>query len=117
MKKPNIMAVILSLTGIMCIISLLFFSGKTMNQIRATEKNIDAVAEKIAARQTQIKDAEEKYTQAVDKVQNNIHRMKQKQQTFSQTQPREKAEIEGNASSGSSVFSQSGESSEAFSSE
>ena len=117
MKKPNIMAVILFLTGIMCTVSLLVFSGETMNQMVVTEKDIDAVAEKIAARQTQIKDAEEKYTQAVDKVQNNIHRMKQKKQTFSQAQPREKAEIEESASSGSSVLSQSGESSGTFSSE
>lgn len=43
MKKPNIMTVLVFLTGLLCIVSLFFFSWSTYRQIISTEKDVDAV--------------------------------------------------------------------------
>ena len=84
MKKPSMISVLLFLTGLLCIVSLFFFNKSTLERIITTEKDVDAVAEQIAAKQQQVKSAADKYTAAVDSVQANINRMKQKQQTASQ---------------------------------
>ena len=92
MKKPSIMAVLLFLTGLLCIVSLFFFTKSTTEQIIATEKDVDTVTEQITAKQKEFQTAQEKYTAAVDEVQNNINYLKQKAQTASQKQEKEKAE-------------------------
>ena len=107
MKKPSIMAVLLFLTGLLCIVSLFFFTKSTTEQIIATEKDVDTVTEQITAKQKEFQTAQEKYTAAVDEVQNNINYLKQKAQTASQKQEKEKADIsEEETTSKPSVFSQ-----------
>ena len=106
MKKPSMISVLLFLTGLLCIVSLFFFNKSTLERIITTEKDVDAVAEQIAAKQQQVKSAADKYTAAVDSVQANINRMKQKQQTASQKKVKEKAEVAQETESRPSVFSQ-----------
>lgn len=106
MKKPSMISVLLFLTGLLCIVSLFFFNKSTLQRIITTEQEVDAVTEQITAKQQQVKSAADKYTAAVDTVQSNINRMKQKQQTASQKKIKEKAEIPQNTETKPSVFSQ-----------
>ena len=106
MKKPNIMTVLLFLTGLLCIVSLFFFSWSTYRQIIATEKDVDTVSEQVTAKQTEIHEAQEKYTSAVDQVQSNINRLKQKEQNLSRKDTKEKAEVPAENSSKPSVFNE-----------
>lgn len=111
MKKPSMISVLLFLTGLLCIVALFFFNKSTLNLITTTEQEVDAVSEQITAKHDEVKQAVDKYTNAIDTVQSNINRMKQKQQTASQKKTKEKAEIEEETPSKPSVFSQSNTSS------
>ena len=107
MKKPSMISILLFLTGLLCIIALIFFNRTTLHQILTTEKEVDTISEQITAKHDEVKQAVNKYTTAIDTVQSNINRMKQKQQTATQKEnPKEKAEIPEEASSKPSVFSQ-----------
>lgn len=106
MKKPSMISILLFLTGLLCIIALIFFNRTTLHQILTTEKEVDTISEQITAKHDEVKQAVNKYTTAIDTVQSNINRMKQKQQTATQKKPKEKAEIPEEASSKPSVFSQ-----------
>ena len=107
MKKPSMISILLFLTGLLCIIALIFFNRTTLHQILTTEKEVDTISEQITAKHDEVKQAVDKYTTAIDTVQSNINRMKQKQQTATQKKSKEKAEIPKEASSKPSVFSQS----------
>ena len=74
------MTVLVFLTGLLCIVSLFFFSWSTYRQIISTEKDVDAVSEQITAKQSEIHEAQEKYTSAVDQAQSNIDRLKQERE-------------------------------------
>ena len=106
MKKPSMISILLFLTGLLCIIALIFFNRTTLHQILTTEKEVDTISEQITAKHDEVKQAVNKYTTAIDTVQSNINRMKQKQQTATQKKTKEKAEIPEEASSKPSVFSQ-----------
>ena len=106
MKKPSMISILLFLTGLLCIIALIFFNRTTLHQIITTEKEVDTISEQITAKHDEVKQAVDKYTTAIDTVQSNINRMKQKQQTATQKKTKEKAEIPEDASSKPSVFSQ-----------
>lgn len=93
MKKPSMISILLFLTGLLCIFSLFFFNKNTMEQIISTEKEVDAIIEQFTEKQTQLQTAAEKYTNAVNTVQSNLNRLKQKQQTASQETQQEKTEI------------------------
>lgn len=93
MKKPSMISILLFLTGLLCIFSLFFFNKNTMEQIISTEKEVDAIIEQFTEKQTQLQTAAEKYTNAVNTVQSNLNRLKQKHQTASQETQQEKAEI------------------------
>ena len=103
MKKPSMISILLFLTGLLCIIALIFFNRTTLHQILSTEKEVATISEHITAKHDE---AVDKYTTAIDTVQSNINRMKQKQQTATQKKSKEKAEIPKEASSKPSVFSQ-----------
>ena len=107
MKKPSMISILLFLTGLLCIIALIFFNRTTLHQILTTEKEVDTISEQITAKHDEVKQAVDKYTTAIDTVQSNINRMKQKQQTATQKKTKEKAEIPEESSSKPSVFSQS----------
>ena len=107
MKKPSMISILLFLTGLLCIIALIFFNRTTLHQILSTEKEVDTISEQITAKHDEVKQAVDKYTTAIDTVQSNINRMKQKQQTATQKKTKEKAEIPEESSSKPSVFSQS----------
>lgn len=111
MKKPSMISVLLFLTGLLCIVALFFFNKSTLNRITTTEQEVDAVSEQITAKHDEVKQAVDKYTNAIDTVQSNINRMKQKQQTASQKKTKEKAEVEEETTSKPSVFSQNNTSS------
>ena len=106
MKKPSMISILLFLTGLLCIIALIFFNRTTLHQILTTEKEVDTISEQITAKHDEVKQAVDKYTTAIDTVQSNINRMKQKQQTATQKKSKEKAEIPKESSSKPSVFSQ-----------
>ena len=106
MKKPSMISILLFLTGLLCIIALIFFNRTTLHQILTTEKEVDTISEQITAKHDEVKQAVDKYTTAIDTVQSNINRMKQKQQTATQKKTKEKAEIPKESSSKPSVFSQ-----------
>ena len=106
MKKPSMISILLFLTGLLCIIALIFFNRTTLHQILTTEKEVDTISEQITAKHDEVKQAVDNYTTAIDTVQSNINRMKQKQQTATQKKTKEKAEIPEEASSKPSVFSQ-----------
>ena len=106
MKKPSMISILLFLTGLLCIIALIFFNRTTLHQILTTEKDVDTISEQITAKHDEVKQAVDKYTTAIDTVQSNINRMKQKQQTATQKKSKEKAEIPKESSSKPSVFSQ-----------
>ena len=106
MKKPSMISILLFLTGLLCIIALIFFNRTTLHQILTTEKEVDTISEQITAKYDEVKQAVDKYTTAIDTVQSNINRMKQKQQTATQKKSKEKAEIPKESSSKPSVFSQ-----------
>lgn len=107
MKKPNMMAVLLFLTGLLCIASLLLFNRVTTRHIVDTERDVDVILEKVVMKRDEIKDAENRYTKAVDETQANIKRMKQKAQTATQEQQRERADVLTNEEAGPSVFNES----------
>ena len=79
MKKPSMISILLFLTGLLCIIALIFFNRTTLHQILTTEKEVDTISEQITAKHDEVKQAVDKYTTAIDTVQSNINRMKQKQ--------------------------------------
>lgn len=106
MKKPSMISILLFLTGLLCIIALIFFNRTTLHQILSTEKEVDTISEQITAKHDEVKQAVDNYTTAIDTVQSNINRMKQKQQTATQKKSKEKAEIPKESSSKPSVFSQ-----------
>lgn len=106
MKKPSMISILLFLTGLLCIIALIFFNRTTLHRILTTEKEVDTISEQITAKHDEVKQAVDKYTTAIDTVQSNINRMKQKQQTATQKKTKEKTEIPEEASSKPSVFSQ-----------
>lgn len=106
MKKPSMISILLFLTGLLCIIALIFFNRTTLHQILTTEKEVDTISDQITAKHDEVKQAVDKYTTAIDTVQSNINRMKQKQQTATQKKSKEKAEIPKESSSKPSVFSQ-----------
>lgn len=90
MKKPSMISILLFLTGLLCIIALIFFNRTTLHQILTTEKEVDTISEQITAKHDEVKQAVDKYTTAIDTVQSNINRMKQKQQTATQKKTKEK---------------------------
>lgn len=108
MKKPSMIAVLLFLTGLLCIVSLFFFNKSTLDQIVTTEKEVDTMSEQVNAKHNEVKSAMEKYTSTIDNIQSNIHRMKQKQQTSAQKKTKEKAESTEKAQTKPSVFSGNG---------
>lgn len=101
-------AVLLFLTGLLCIVSLFFFNKSTLDQIVTTEKEVDTMSEQVNAKHNEVKSAMEKYTSTIDNIQSNIHRMKQKQQTSAQKKTKEKAESTEKAQTKPSVFSGNG---------
>ena len=90
MKKPSMISILLFLTGLLCIIALIFFNRTTLHQILTTEKEVDTISEQITAKHDEVKQAVDKYTTAIDTVQSNINRMKQKQQTATQKKTKKK---------------------------
>ena len=76
MKKPSMISILLFLTGLLCIIALIFFNRTTLHQILSTEKEVDTISEQITAKHDEVKQAVDKYTTAIDTVQSNINRMK-----------------------------------------
>lgn len=108
MKKPSMIGVLLFLTGLLCIVSLFFFNKSILDQIVTTEKEVDTMSEQVNAKHNEVKSAMEKYTNTIDNIQSNIHRMKQKQQTSAQKKTKEKAESTEKAQTKPSVFSGNG---------
>ena len=93
MKKPSMISILLFLTGLLCIIALIFFNRTTLHRILTTEKEVDTISEQITAKHDEVKQAVDKYTTAIDTVQSNINRMKQKQQTATQKKSKAAKEL------------------------
>lgn len=106
MKKPSMISVLLFLTGLLCIVALFFFNKSTLDRITTTEEEVDTISAQVTAKRDAAREAVAKYTDAIDTVQSNIDRMKQKQQTASQKKTKEKAEVTDQTESKPSVFSE-----------
>ena len=83
-------SILLFLTGLLCIIALIFFNRTTLHQILTTEKEVDTISEQITAKHDEVKQAVDKYTTAIDTVQSNINRMKQKNRQPHRRKPKKK---------------------------
>lgn len=57
MKKPSMISILLFLTGLLCIIALIFFNRTTLHQILTTEKEVDTISEQITAKHDEVKQA------------------------------------------------------------
>lgn len=90
MKKPSMISILLFLTGLLCIIALIFFNRTTLHQILTTEKEVDTISEQITAKHDEVKQAVDKYTTAIDTVQSNINRMKQNNRQPHRRKPKKK---------------------------
>ena len=55
MKKPSMISILLFLTGLLCIIALIFFNRTTLHQILTTEKEVDTISEQITAKHDAVK--------------------------------------------------------------
>ncbi len=106
MKKPSMIEVLLFLTGLLCIVALFFFNKSTLDQITTTEKEVDTISAQVTAKRDAAGEAVQKYTDAIDTVQSNIDRMKQKQKTASRKTAKEKSEVTSQTESRPSVFSE-----------
>ena len=104
MKKPGIMAVLLFLTSILCIAFLLFFTHGTYQKIVSTEEDVKEVTAQIQVKQEELNTAKDNYTAAIEQVQTNVKRLRQKAKTASQQAQRERADVETETKP--SVFSQ-----------
>ena len=113
------MAVLLFLTGLLCIVSLLFFNYSTYQRIVSTEKDVANVIEKISAKKEELEEANTNYEDAIEETQSVITYLTQKAQTEQHEQPLERAENPETKAAGPSVFSQesSGSDSDIFTSE
>ena len=119
MKKPNSMSVLLFLTGLLCIVSLLFFNYSTWKKIVSTEKDVSDVIKKVSEKKEELKEANNNYEDAIEETESVITYLTQKAQTEQHEQTLERAEETGAETAGPSVFSQdaSGSDSDAFTSE
>lgn len=104
MKKTSMMAVILFLTGMLCVFSLFFFNRTADRLIVSTEKDVDSAMEAISMKRDEIKNAEKSFADAIEKTDANIKRLKQKARAAQQPAERERANIPMEDSSGASVF-------------
>ena len=62
MKKPSMISILLFLTGLLCIIALIFFNRTTLHQILTTEKEVDTISEQITAKHDEVKQTVDKYS-------------------------------------------------------
>lgn len=104
MKKTSMMAVILFLTGMLCVFSLFFFNRTADRLIVSTEKDVDSAMEAISMKRDEIKNAEKSFADAIEKTDANIKRLKQKARAAQQPAERERANLPMEDSSGASVF-------------
>lgn len=106
MKKPNSMSVLLFLTGLLCIVSLLFFNYSTWQKIVSTEKDVSDVIKKVSEKKEELKEANNNYEDAIEETEAVITYLTQKAQTKQHIQPLERAEQTDAETAGPSVFSQ-----------
>lgn len=116
MKKPNMMAVILFLTGLLCVAGLFLLNGTTLRQTQNTEQDLEKIMESVSTKHTELKEAEERFAQDIKEREANIKRLRQKARNVQQPQETERAEIADEEFSGPSVFAPQDEE-ELFSSE
>lgn len=103
-KKLNPMAILLFLTGLLCIGLLFLFSYKTYEQIGATEKDVDTVMEQITIKQLELKADEQIFTKTVESKKAALEYAQQKAKAASQKKKQERAPIEDESETKRSVF-------------
>ncbi|MDC7291044.1 N-acetylmuramoyl-L-alanine amidase [Blautia schinkii] len=103
-KKINPMAVLLFLTGLLCIGALFLFSYKTYEQIGDTAKDVEKVMEQISVKQLELKADEEIFARTVEKKQAAITYAQQKAKAASEKKKQERAPVENEGDSKPSVF-------------
>lgn len=104
-KKPSIMVFLLSLTGLLFIAALFFFSYNTYQQILITENDLEKAMEPIEEKRQELKEDEEILTNAVDSRQETLNYLIEKQKNTSQEQSRERAPTEEAQDTKPSIFS------------
>lgn len=104
MKKSSMMAVILFLTGMLCVFSLFFFNRTASRLIVSTEKDVDSAMERVLMKRDEIKTAENSFAKAIENTEADIRRLEQKARAAQQPAERERADVPMEESSGASVF-------------
>ena len=112
-KKPNPMAIILFLTGLICIALLFGISYQTYLKIDSTDKKMDEVLKPVEEKQKSMKEDVDLYTAKIEAKQEAIKYQEQKAQTArttaESTHERERdPDAESESQSKPSVFSQAG---------
>lgn len=105
MKKNNGMAILLFLTGLLCIVSLLIFNYSTYQRIVTTERDVSDVLEKISEKKAELEEANNNYEDAIEQTQSTITYLTQKAQTSQQVPMEERSEEAESETAGPSVFS------------
>lgn len=107
-KGPNIIVILLSLTGILFIAALFFFGFTTFHQITVTEKDLIEAMKPVEEKLQELKKDEEILTNAVSAQQETLNYLKekQKQQTQTQEAARERAPQAEDQEVKPSIFSQ-----------
>lgn len=105
MKKNNMMALLLFVTGLLCVAGIFFLNATTLEQTEVAEQDLNEVLTSVNAKRDELKEAEERFSQNIQKTEANIKRLKQKAKTAKQKPQAERAEIPTEESSAPSVFS------------
>lgn len=90
-KKPGFMAVLLSLTGLLLLASLIFFSYNTYRQICLTEKDLEQAMEPIYEKQKEMKEDADALSEFVKEKSERLKHQTQKAQTSIQGPIQERA--------------------------
>lgn len=90
-RKLNPMAVLLFLTGLLCIGALFLFSYKTYQQIESTQKDVETVMEQITIKQLELKSDEQIFTKTVETKKAALEYAEQKAKAAAQKKKKEKA--------------------------
>lgn len=116
-KTSTMMAVIVFLTGMLCIGALLIFNRATYRLIVSTEKDLDRVMERVDMKHEEMTAARDNFDQAIQRTRTNIKRLKQKALISSQTPQPEHAEAVPEEPAGESVFDKNESTGSVFTSE
>lgn len=103
MRKLNLMALLVFLSGMLCVGALFVFNREADRLIRITESDVELALESVARKRDELKHAESVFTETIEKKEANIKRLKQKANQAA-AQKRERADVVPEETTDASVF-------------